>query len=644
MTMANKHSGCPPLRVWSRIEPRTRKVDFERVLRFEFHDAPWNMGRQWQFGEFKGEDTGSAIFAKIAMRTEKLKAFRNLEGRVEEFDDSIPLEVRVERVPIKFDVRTRAQAGRYFLSILNQRGQNYNEGGYTPQYDREHYRSLFRGLFAFELPVEDGDDPRLVVAQQSIRSNARVYQFLSAIVGRAIDGVALYETLPQGTISWALLPSEFAVDVVPEHADFVIEALKEYRDWFNKLYQVPSGDKDTAWNASQLEYQFECHLPHKDGNQVVLNADEYYSGRLEWYSFDVGHSWDGSEDEELGGSTQVKTFSVIPTPAEFPGMPSARLFESEDGRVDLCNINVDSTDVVKIIVSEFALLYGNNWLTIPCSQGVGSLAEIEGIVVTDVFGQQTLVRPATENASADWTMWDFFSLSSAIQANGTIAQIGTHLFLPPTVAKMDESQPIESVSFLRDEMTNTVWGVESIVPDGLGGGRNGNDTARQLRNALEQYEEKRRGSDDVASGSGFNGAVDAEEPPMLSYMLTNKVPENWIPFIAVHKPREDRAIRLQRASMPRFFLEKVRPVRPVTEILRPGLDERQRQLEPYFIHEEEVPRTGVVVEARYQRTRWFNGATFLCIGRRKKNGRGEGGSGLRFDIVKDTQVADSDRD
>ena len=54
---------------------------------------------------------------------------------------------------------------------------------------------------------------------------------------------------------------------------------------------------------------------------------------------------------------------------------------------------------------------------------------------------------------------------------------------------------------------------------------------------------------------------------------------------------------------------------------------------PLELHEEEVPREGVRVTRNYQYVRWFDGSTHLWIGRRKQIGRGEGSSGLGFDLV-----------
>jgi len=55
----------------------------------------------------------------------------------------------------------------------------------------------------------------------------------------------------------------------------------------------------------------------------------------------------------------------------------------------------------------------------------------------------------------------------------------------------------------------------------------------------------------------------------------------------------------------------------------------------YFIHEEEVPRSGVIVSQSFQRTRWANGEVFVWLGMKKETGKGEGSSGLGFDQLVD---------
>jgi hypothetical protein len=120
----------------------------------------------------------------------------------------------------------------------------------------------------------------------------------------------------------------------------------------------------------------------------------------------------------------------------------------------------------------------------------------------------------------------------------------------------------------------------------------------------------------------------------------NTVPENWIPFIPVHDPGSNRQVRLQRAAMLRFLKGENNPARvePRTSLFREGLEAKPKKL-PYFVHEEEVPRSGIQVSQAFQRTRWYGGKVFTWLGVRKTTGRGEGSSGLGFDRIEDVKPA-----
>ena len=43
-----------------RLESRTRHEDLTDALRFRVHDPLWMLSRQWQLGEFKGNNAGSS--------------------------------------------------------------------------------------------------------------------------------------------------------------------------------------------------------------------------------------------------------------------------------------------------------------------------------------------------------------------------------------------------------------------------------------------------------------------------------------------------------------------------------------------------------------------------------------------------------
>ena len=118
------------------------------------------------------------------------------------------------------------------------------------------------------------------------------------------------------------------------------------------------------------------------------------------------------------------------------------------------------------------------------------------------------------------------------------------------------------------------------------------------------------------------------------------VPENWIPFIPVHRDGDNRKIQLQRAAFPRILDGDPDPpakVQPRTRLLREGVDLTPAQ--PYYVFEEEVPRAGTRVFECYERTRWTDGRVYVWLRVRRQTGRGEGSSALRFDELVDVPVA-----
>jgi hypothetical protein len=597
---------CEPLRVWSRLEPRAREIEFDGALAAKIHDPLWMLARQWQFGEFKGEDTGSAIFATIARQVTPVDSVRTGTGPLRTERGALPIESRVERLPIEFPPLLRAQLGRTFLLRLAEAAVAQPPAG--PAFDMGRYRTAFRRAFPIDAPPLDPAD---LSAVARARTNGVAERARAALTGRAVDGVALFAAL-RSPMTAGDLPAGLAADIVPEHLSLVLGALDGYRAWFTSLYTLPPDPSDVGWEGAQLEYQAVARVP-RTGGTVEITVDEHVTDRLDWYAFDQGPTL---PDGATGSIPDIR--SVIPSPLEFAGMPNPRWWQFEDAAVDLGSFRADATDIAKIVVAEFALLYGNNWFVVPVQQPIGTLAEVEGVVVTDVFGVRTLVKAATGSAGAAWTSWDLFSLSPR-GTGGPIAPLPQHLFVPSTVAQSFDGAPLETVALVRDESADMVWGIEVRVPDGIGGSRDGTETARRFRQALSRLLPP--------------APVRAPDAPPLRYTLGTEVPESWIPFIPVHRPEGTRLIRLQRAAMPRLLPDGARPVRPTTSILRQGLRDDETQAAPYFVNEEEVSPAGVVIRGGFRRARWLDGATCVWHARTVGTGRGETDSGLRFDVV-----------
>ncbi len=119
---------------WTRLEPFTRLEDIDLGLQAQIHDPLWMLARQWQTGEFQGEDSGSPVSARLRLERLPLARFHagaadgkpSLPGQP--YSADIPLEALVEREPIqqlsdpRRDLRLAAEAGLYFILLLEKAG------------------------------------------------------------------------------------------------------------------------------------------------------------------------------------------------------------------------------------------------------------------------------------------------------------------------------------------------------------------------------------------------------------------------------------------------------------------------------------------------------------------------------------------
>jgi hypothetical protein len=613
----------PAVTLWNRLEGRARKEDFDRSLRVEIRDPLWMLTRQWQLGEFKGEDAGSAAKVRVQVSTGRIDRFavksenRDQTGGQEfqpavPYDAEMPLEVEVERETIWESgtesphayLALRGQMGRHWVALLRRAGL-------------PHVKGAFVDRFGFEDVIEDPAANEAKLEAALVKSDPASWQVLQTFVGRLPDGRQLLGALEDGTFD-AWVDDQFASDV-----QLVLKELgKDFKAWFYRLYSQPDTTREDAWAPSYLEYQFAVSAPEdaSEAKRTTLVAEQYHQGHLDWYAFeiDVANRLDDPPDSPApqGSFEARKPVALVPTQIEFSGMPNVRWWEFEDRRTDFGSISAGTTDVPLLLLAEFGLVYGNDWLVIPCNLHVGTLAEVKGLIVTDVFGVRTFIRAAGEDQGMDWQEWAMYNLTP----RGGVGPADRRLLLAPAVAKIQEGDSLEKIILARDEMTNMVWAVEDRIPGVLGSGTDGFEAATALSRFFEQRAPESR-------------AVPEASDAAIRYALGTSVPENWIPFIATRKPGSPRLIRLQRASMPR--LTDAIPdsrVEPRSRILRTGLD-RQPDRQPYFLHAEEVPRAGAIVTRGFQRARWFDGKTYTWVGRRKETGRGESASGLEFDRV-----------
>ena len=560
--------------------------------------------RQWQVGELHGDDAGSPILSKVRVETTKLRKYQPAGAAVEAFDDAIPLEARVEQMPIEFvrgvqdmSLDLRLLMGRQWLKMVRSLAP----------------AAANQFIAAYPVHVPDSSN----TADAAICAYASAWAAFAAAATRCMDGAKFYFNLKQNG-------SDHAGDGIPSLAGLKSETqqlAERFIRWFEKLFYQPKND--SAWIPDRLEYQFAVSAPEAQGEKV-LEADAYYQGHLDWYNFDVDPQRQMLGDSIANSAARgAKTFTMLPTRVTFTGMPNTRWWAFEDSRTNFGDVKPDTTDLAKLLLIEFGLVYANDWLLVPFVVPAGSIANIRGIAVTNVFGERTWVEAAGQGSNQNWQRWAMFLVS--VKGNGN-DPADLSLVIPPLTQQTLTNAPLEDAMLIRDEMANMVWAVEKAIPLPSGDAANGKKAAFETRAFFEQDLVRRLGAPPVPPPL----AQDAK----IRYRVMSTVPENWIPLIPVHVPNDNRKVQLQRGAMPRVLEgDPVQPalVRPQTSLLRPGLD--QSPSLPYFVHEEEVSRAGVRVTASFHRTRWRDGRAWVWLGVRKQTGRGEGSSNLRFDRI-----------
>lgn len=589
----------PAMLGWNRLEGRPRRRNFDRSLRAEVRDPLWFLTRQWQLGEFAANDGGSPSLARVEVETTRLDLFAPRSGPAAAVDDRLPLETVVEREPVPLDLGLRLRLGRQWLALLDAAALTRS------------YRADYLARYPVRTPPRDE-------ANAPVHAHPEPAQWYAAAAGRAVDGGALLEHLRGGGGAAA------GIGVVdPLDAPKLAQAGADLLAWFKGIYSEAEPGEGACWSPSYLEYQFRAAAPAA-GGQDLLVAEEYGGGHLDWYNFEWASGASGLLRPEgapppVPPSRQLLEF--IPAPVVFGGMPNARWWEFEDRNIDFGRIDAATTDVAKLLLVEFGLIYSNDWFVVPYPLATGSLARVTGLTITNVFGERFLINAAGSGEDDDWQRWSLFNLS--VTGEGGAAR--TDLLLPPTTARAQEGEPLEVVHLVRDEMANMVWGVESRISLPHGGTIEGAEAAR----ATLVY---------------AHDLFPAPPPPpptpsqaRVRYTLSTSVQEHFIPFVPVHVDGSNREVQLQRAALLRVIEGRLTHprVEPQTALLRPGLSEGR----PYFIHEEEVPRAGRKVTRSFQRARWHDGRVVLWLGRESLTGRGEASSGLAYDRI--TQIPEA---
>ncbi len=617
----------PTITGFARIETSPISPQLDGGLSAPLADPLWLMGRQWQFNELRGEDAGTPISVDLDVHASPIDRFAAGPGA--KLADALPLdaiglpvEVRVEAEPaLAAHARLDGEAG---LNLL-----------------RRVRATTLPGLLAalrtpaFTLDLPPPEDPQ---------SDTKGHQWHLLLEGRSISAAKV------ATVLTPLRGPDNHLTTLPPNLSpageegAALTLLDAWLQWLDTLVVEGSAD-NPSWRKERFEYAFSLYAKGRR-QDVALRADEYTDGRVDWHSFVAETESPVRPADAAEPLVQIR--KTLPVPVRYPGMPADRFWEFEDARVNFGGVESSPSSVVRMVMTEFGLAYGNDWFLLPLELPVGALYDLSGFVVRDSFGVAAQVK-ASDHAllpppASPWRMYE-------LATRGPVSpEVGDTLCLPDMLAGTLEGAPLEELLLVRDEMANLAWGIERRVQ-----GTSGEALDRKLE----------------ADHLAFRQRLpEAPNDPLLVYRLATHVPAHWIPLVPKGSGPADRfSVTLKRGGMARFysiepalmadpayadfidllshqdsFIEqgtdengiRMFVLHPRGRLLKedPGANGTALATDSLSVAEEEVPRAGAIVRRSFQYARGPDGRAHLWIGRSKTTGTGESSSGLSFDSLR----------
>ena len=570
----------PSITSWVRLEPRCHDPDMNESVRARIADPLWLLARQWQTAEFQAEDTGSPVLAR--WRAVSTPITRYHAGAItpgprtgQRYSaGALPLEALVEQQKLRSGADPRAslrlavESGLHFLRMLDAQATSRS------------YRPDFIRRFVLQAPSE----------AERTGLDRETLAYWNLMAGRVPDARRLFAAFRAADGRRLPLPAD--LDIVSGDRAEVDRAIDEWLAGEAALFAQPEAAQE-AWDPERLEYAFSIGAAFGQ-EEVDLTAAEYSEGHLDWHSVDVDPKIDLGAKQDNAAVSLVR--ATIPAPVTFRGAPAPRFWEMEDANIDYGLLPAGPGDLPHLMLSEFATSFGNDWYVIPLDLPIGTLTRTRSLVVVDSFGVQTLIAPMNDQLKPA-TGFALFELSHVRRdQSAPLRSEPNLLFLSPSLHNTLEGRALEEVLFMRDEMANVAWAVE-----------------RAVQGPLEQRMDR---------VGAVERAADISDAPAagLRYRLATDVPENWTPLLPQRV--QDGSLRLVRGAM-------LAP--DGSNVIRRAHGELLNAAARLALYDEEIPREGVRVTRAFERTRWLDGRTLLWVGLRKRVGRGEGSSALRFD-------------
>ena len=456
---------------WLRLEPLHRSSEVASGLAARFHDPAWALTRQWQLGEFAGQDAGSPVLVSLEGRSTLLSHWRPAGGDGQPwlpYDLSEgPLDMLVEAERAwPADEPLRVAGGAQFVRLLAEAG------------------------LSAQLPAvleRVGFDPPLSRGEEAL-------DLVVLTAAHVPDGEALAAAVDAGT-----LPGD-GLDAVA----------REWRGWWAAL--APDRGPDT-FDPHRFEHGAAFAV---DGR--VLRAEEYLGDGLDWHSVDA----DPAATAPPAGRVLRFARTALASPVRYGGLPADRFWELEDAHVDLGRTAVGTLDTGRLLLIAFAEVFGNDWFLLPLEVPTGSLTVVERMVVTDTFGQERTV----ERAGRDTPAWSLFTVEGTDEGL-LVLPSGRGLVGEPVERISLVRDELANLAWAiereyTDDQGRRVDRPAAWIAD------------RAAFDAAHDRADGGNGADGADGGNGAGGAAaggGAPSAPPPAYVVQTVVPDYWLPLV-----------------------------------------------------------------------------------------------------------------
>ena len=352
--------------------------DVTESLQARIADPLWMLARQWQFNEFQGEDAGSPIGAALKVTGLPVATLLHPTGAVPEVAlpaPFAPVEAMVEHEQVlPVHPKLNAQAGQQLMRMLRAAGLDATIAELV-----DHYPA----------PLAAPDD--------AVADNAG-FVWNALLDQRAVDALALAgDVKALGGSRPALEAFSATVGVGAAQTQGVVRSRRALAASGSPTSPSTAARPARARTGSRSA----SSTPSRSARRASARRCACSPTSTPTAASTGTPTRSAPRRTGRPGRRRASTIAPerppLPTTAHYPGMPADRYWEFEDGRVNFGMTGAAKSDLARLAVLEYALVFGNDWFVLPLTLPTNALYRVSTFTVRDNFGIDLPIPPAGWN-------------------------------------------------------------------------------------------------------------------------------------------------------------------------------------------------------------------------------------------------------